>query len=211
MLPTISPRERTLIIKAPKVYRKNLQNVVERGEYTQRCQNEDIQKLKELFERSINKDQATLKTLPTINRSPLRVKSTEPTKKNNQKIMITTYRRFQGTKPLINKKKDKNNKPIFSLNSLSVVSRSLSKKSFEKSIFQAKELHEKKALESRIKVSKRNLLSERDESFKRNRAKNNEARQSGGIDKEESKGIQKEILSESDEDRMEIYHEFKFV
>lgn len=143
-LPTISPRERTLIIKAPSIYKSQNKSYIEKGEFTQRYQNNDIQKLKELFERVIKKDSPGPATpLPVLNKSPLRNKSTENNKKPSEKIVLTAYKRFQGTKPLITRKKDKNSKPIFSMNSLTVISRSLSKKSFEKSIIQVKEGKEK--------------------------------------------------------------------
>ena len=245
-----------MIIKAPSIYKIQNKSYIEKGEFTQRYQNNDIQKLKELFERVINKDSPGPTTpLPVLNKSPLRNKSTENNKKPSEKIVLTAYKRFQGTKPLITRKKEKSSKPIFSLNSLTVISRSLSKKSFEKSINQVKEGREKSrnVMEG---VKSRGWQKEKGKEKEKGREKWKEMERDCGVkglillgdggisgnvmvrdvELERNPGFasvgvatsdvehafrgrdevaegrgKRDLFSESDEDKMEIYEDFKYV
>lgn len=103
-LPTITPRERSLIIKKPKAYKHSYLAYINSGEFSIRTKEKDLEKLKDLIDRSLSKNaQKPNPSLPTIKKF---FQKTETKKfENKEKIMITTFRRFKGSK--LNPKKQK--------------------------------------------------------------------------------------------------------
>ena len=166
--PVISPRERALLLRAPPSYKPQSRSFADKGETSQRGQSDNLQKLKELFEKIIKKDSADpaqpLPTMPTIPKSPLRNKSIESQNKTSVNVVLTASKRFQVAKPPLTRKKEKTSKPIFSLNTLTVISRSFSKKSFGQSFNFGKEKNEQVARNDR-RLKTRILQREREKEY----------------------------------------------
>jgi len=96
-LPTITPRERSLIIKKPKAYKHSYLAYVNSGEFSIRTKEKDLQKLKKLIDRSLsNEAHKPNPSLPTIKKNPQKAETKNFEIKG--KIMITTFKRFKGSK-----------------------------------------------------------------------------------------------------------------
>lgn len=97
-LPTITPRERSLIIKKPKAFKSSYIEYINNGEFSFKTKEHEINKLKELFERSLS-EKSRVPRIPSIKKTPSRLKKrSEKSEKIEEKIMITTFKRFKGSK-----------------------------------------------------------------------------------------------------------------
>lgn len=104
-LPTITPRERSLIIKKPKAFKSSYIEYINNGEFSFKTRENDINNLKELFERSLSV-KSRVPQIPAIRKTPLRlIKKTEKSEKIEEKIRITTFKRFKGSKLYLQKPK----------------------------------------------------------------------------------------------------------